>query len=251
MATLPISSKDTVEFRPASAAVKAAREALEKAQAATNEADAALNAVTQKIAATPEDAPENVAHSDEFDTAAAKANSANLELMMAQKALDAAEEARAKADPSFSLIVPTARTMALVDYDMEMDPDLPTRAPLKDVIGDLLAEAKDNGLSDGAISAIERAAALADAGDSVTGDDWDALAKAAGKLYSWRVLMAPYKLYANLEAGYRIRRHLVLHSSRKVLSEADLETPEVKPYLGAINAELVRLSTVSEADAKN
>lgn len=219
MATLPISSKDTVEFRPASAAVKAAREALEKAQAAFNEA-----------------------FENEDLKKAADA---------AQKALDAAEEARAKADPSFSLIVPTARTMALVDYDMEMDPDLPTRAPLKDVIGDLLAEAKDEGLSDDAIAAIERAAALADAGDSVTGDDWEALAKAAGKLYSWRVLMAPYKLYANLEAGYRIRRHLVLHSSRKVLSEADLETPEVKPYLGAINAELVRLSTVSEADAKN
>lgn len=247
MATLPISSKDTVEFRPASAAVKAAREALEKAQAAANEAGAASVAARQALDADTE----NEALIAAFGEAATKANSANLDLMTAQKALDAAEEARAKADPSFSLIVPTARTMALVDYDMEMDPDLPTRAPLKDVIGDLLAEAKDNGLSDDAISAIERAAALADAGDSVTGDDWDALAKAAGKLYSWRVLMAPYKLYANLEAGYRIRRHLVLHSSRKVLSEADLETPEVKPYLGAINAELVRLSTVSEADAKN
>lgn len=226
MATLPISG--TVEFRPASVAVKAAREALDKAQTAVNEALTAENGGSDNVTEEMKKAVED-----------------------AQKALDAAEEARAKADPSFSLIVPTARTMALVDYDMEMDPDLPTREPLKDVIGDLLADAQENGLSDEAIAAIERAKALADAGDSVTGDDWEALAKAAGKLYTWRTLMAPYKLYANLEAGYRIRRHLVLHPSRKVLSEADLETPEVKPYLAAINSELVRLSTLTESDAKN
>lgn len=226
MATLPISG--TVEFRPASVAVKAAREALDKAQTAVNEAltaeNGGLDNVTEEMKKAVEDA---------------------------QKALDAAEEARAKADPSFSLIVPTARTMALVDYDMEMDPDLPSKASLKDAIGDILADAQESGLSDEAISAIERAKALADAGDSVTGDDWEALAKAAGKLYTWRTLMAPYKLYANLEAGYRIRRHLALHPSRKVLAEADLEAPEVKPYLAAINAELVRLSTLTESDAKN
>lgn len=226
MATLPISG--TVEYRPNSAAVKAARETLEKAQAAVNEALTAENG-----------GPDSV--TDEMKKAVDDA----------QKAMDAAEEARAKADPTFSLIVPTARTLALVEYDMEMDPDLPTKASLRDVIGDILAEAKDAGLADDAIAAIERAAELAEAGDSVSGADWEALAKAAGKLYSWRVLMSPYKLYANLEAGYRIRRHLVLHPSRKVLSEADLETPEVKPFLSAINAELVRLSTLTESDAKN
>lgn len=228
MATLPISSKDTVEFRPAAAAVKAAREALEKAQATVNEALTADDGGPDSVTGDMKKAVE-----------------------AAQKAMDDAEEARAKSDPSFSLIVPTARTMALVDYDMDLDPDLPTREALKDAIGGILADAKEAGLSDDAIAAIERAASLTEAGDSVTGADWEALAKAAGKLFSWRVLMAPYKLYANLEAGYRIRRHLVLHASRKVLSEADLETPEVKPYLSAINAELVRLSTVSEADAKN
>ncbi|WP_376960104.1 hypothetical protein ABNQ39_20550 [Azospirillum sp. A26] len=247
MATLPISSKDTVEFRPASAAVKVAREALEKAQAAVNEADAARAAAAAARDASPDDEALSAAWGD----AVAKANSANLELMAAQKALGAAEEARAKADPTFSLIVPTARTMALVEYDMEMDPDLPTKASLRDMIGDILAEAKDEGLADDAIAAIERAAALAEAGDSVSGADWEALAKAAGKLYAWRTLMAPYKLYANLEATYRIRRHLALHPSRKVLSEAELEDPEVKPYLAAINGELVRLSTLTENDAKN
>lgn len=85
----------------------------------------------------------------------------------------------------------------------------------------------------------------------MSGADWEALAKAAGKLYAWRTLMAPYKLYANLEASYRIRRHLALHPSRKVLSEAELEAPEVRPFLPAINSELVRLSTLTENDAKN
>lgn len=226
MATLPING--TVSFRPNSAAVKAARTALDKAQAAFDE-----GANTE---AGQEAGP--ALHLVEARDAA-------------QKALTKAEEAAAKADPEFRLIVPTGETMALVAYDMEMDRNVPISVPLDEAIDAILTEATEKGLPDDAMAAINKAKELTAEGKNVAGADWEALAKAASRLFSWREFIAPFKLTQRLQARYIVKRHLVLRADRKVLSDADLESPDVKPYFQAIAAELDRLSTLTEDDAKN
>lgn len=217
----PLSARDTVEFRPATAAVIAARAALEDAQAAAGPA-------------TDEVAPDDLA----------------AKVQAAQAALEAAEAEQAKADPIFMLRVPTGRTKALVQRATSADPDAPRLRDNAELLAAIEAEARDAGLLDDDLAAIAEAKPLVAAGKMMDGELWSRVFAAAQDTAGGRRIIADRVLYSELHARHRIAHHLVLDGQQhRPLSERDLDS--VERYLPAINAEIERLSTLAAADAKN
>lgn len=220
---MPLSARDTLEFRPRSAAVIAAREAL-----GVLEADV--------LGRTKEGAPVS-----EEDQAA---------LVEAQAALEAAEAARAEDDPVFLLKVPTGRTKALVNHAIYADADAPKFQGNKELIAAVEAEADEAGLSAEDVAALARAKELIAAGADMPQELWSLIHAAAQQTDAGRMIIADRILFSELLARHRIRYHLALPGKKLPLSERDVDTVE-PAYLGAINAELVRLSELTKADAKN
>lgn len=233
---MPLSARDAVEFRPAQAAVIAARAALEKAQAAQA---ASVNA----IAADGEPLGKPQADADAVVAAA-------------QAALEAAEAEAAKADPIFRLRVPTGRTRALVNHATQADPAAPRFRDNAELLQAIEAEAVEAGLLDSDLAAIAEAKPLVAAGQSLEGELWTRIFNAARDTVAGRRIIADRNLWSELYIRHRVAHHLILSdaaaplASYRPLSERDLDSIDQR-HLLAIATELDRLSNLTAADAKN
>lgn len=212
----PLSARDVVEFRPATAAVIAARDVLEKAQA-----EAGVDAVAA-----------------------------------AQAALEAAEAALAKRNPVYLLRPPTGKTKALVNYAVNADPCVPRLRDNTELLQTIEAEAADAGLLEVDLAAIAEAKPLVAAGQVLTGDLWAKVYGAAQDTAGGRRIIAGRLLFNELRIRHWIAHHLILSDAAsplagyKPLSERDLDAID-NDDLRAINLELDRLSELTKADAKN
>lgn len=225
----PLSARDVIEFRPAQAAVIAARAALEEAQAET--------ATVLPADGSPVTIP--------LDKLAA-----------AQAALADAEAEQAKADPVYRLRVPTGRTKALVGHAVQCDPCAPRLLGNTELLAAIEAEAADAGLLEDDLAAIAEAKPLAAKGETLPDALWTRIFRAAQDTVAGRRIIADRVLYTELHARHRIAHHLLLQTATaplanyRPLSEHDIDSIDQR-YLVAINAELERLTSLSAADAKN
>lgn len=219
MAKLPISAADLIEFRPNAAAVIAAREAANKAAAA--------------LAASPDDEALKAA------------------LDAADAALEAAEAEQAGNDPVFRLRPPTGRIRALISHATLADPDAPRFRDNAALLDAIEAEADEAGLLDDDLAAVAEARELVKAGKNLDGDLWGRIFAAAQDTRGGRRIIADRLLSGTIDARHRVRYCLVVDGLPSPLRDTDLDRPDIAGWLGAINAELLRLETLGRDDAKN
>lgn len=217
---MPVSAREIYEFRPATDALKRAREALESARKKVAEAGA-------------DDDAEALLITEEA----------------AEAALKLAEEARAQDDPVFRLRVPNGRTDTLVACDIQCDLDLPQMASTDQIIRDALDEADHVGMPvedrDRLLAALDT---LEESG-SASAELWGELFPIIRSTPTGRADLARNICASELLARHRIRHYLVLDGKCSPLTDADID--RYAPYLGQIHARIVEMSAVSRDDAKN